>query len=193
MSAAPGPTVHGEMHDRPYDEAVEALGAEFEALGRKGGASPDRGEEAAALAGWVALCLSAFGEVSEEMLVGEGDAMGRAADARESMLGAARLALDALEEVCGIERKAALRMVEDRLAAGGEFYTADELPPPSADAELHAAREAAVYELSLAGQAAAEIVDPELRLEFFVKGMVGFTAIAAAFSRNVRRWAASGG
>jgi hypothetical protein len=51
------------------------------------------------------------------MLIGDADAMGRAADARESMLGAARLALDALGEVCGIDRKAALRMVEDRLAA----------------------------------------------------------------------------
>jgi hypothetical protein len=52
MPAAPAPTVHGEMHDRPYDDAVETLGAEFEALGREGGASPDRGEEAVALAGW---------------------------------------------------------------------------------------------------------------------------------------------
>jgi len=180
------------MSNRRYDDAIASVRPELEALLHAEPVEPSRGDETAEMASWVALCLSAFGEVSEEAAVNGDDEMARAADSRAAMLSAARGALDALHAVCGIEREQALSMLEDVLAAGSELDPVDRDSPPSADAELEAAREAAVYQLSLAGQAAAELPDAELRSEYFVKGLIGFAAVATGFARNVRRWAASG-
>lgn len=192
MPAALVPTVHREMDDRPYKDAVSSVRPELEALSQRDGVTPASGDESMRMSAWVALCLSFLGEVSEEAGVNPDEEMARAADTREAMLGAARIALDALEEVYAIKRRAALSMLEDGIAAGGEIDPVDRRKPPSADAELEAALEAAVYQLSLAAQAASEVPDAELRQEYFIQGLVGFAAIATGFARNVRGWAAGG-
>jgi hypothetical protein len=109
------------MNARRYRTAVGGLAPELEALSRREGARPERGDEQAEMAGWVALCLSAFGEASEELRVND-DEMAGAADAREAMLGAARIALDALEEVCAADRGDTLSFVQ--AAAEGQALAA---------------------------------------------------------------------
>jgi hypothetical protein len=110
------------MNKRRYKNAVAGLEPELEALSRREGARPEGGDDQAAMAGWVALCLSAFGEASEELHVNEDDEMAGAADAREAMLGAARIALDALEEVCAADRGDTLSFVQ--AAAEGQALAA---------------------------------------------------------------------
>ena len=186
------PTVQGQMEDRAYRDVVASVRPELDALSRSEGTQPANGDENARMSTWVAPCLSALGEASEEASVNEDDEMARAADTREAMLGAGRIALDALEEVSGIDRLAALSMLEDCIATGGEVDPVDRRKPPSADMELEAAREEAVYQLALAAQAASEMPDAQLRQGYFVQGLVGFATIATGFARNVRRWAAGG-
>lgn len=168
-----------------YTRHVHSLDPELGAIERAGEGGPDGDDQ---MASWVALCLSALGEVGEEMQTGDHHELGRAADAREVMLRGARLALDGLEEVCGVARTSAIRELTDRLAAAGEF---DDLGPDSLEDELDAAREAAVYELSLAAQAAVELGDPELRHEYFGRGLAGFAAVAVSFARSLRRLASA--
>lgn len=127
------------MSNRRYEEAIASVRPELEALLQTDSVEPVAGDEPAEMARWVALCLSALGEVSEESSVNGDDEMARAADSREAMLSAARAALDALHAVCGIGREQALSMLEDVLAAGGALDRVDRNSPPSADAELEAA------------------------------------------------------
>jgi hypothetical protein len=93
-----------EMADRPFKDAVASVRPELEALSRSDGAEPADADENVRMSAWVALCLAALAEVSEEAGVNDDDEMAGAADTREAMLGAGRIALDALEQACGIER-----------------------------------------------------------------------------------------